>query len=44
MRIKKTVDYLKKQNFKYKRQYKFDKLYLHEEIGEDKYRFVKVIK
>tara|TARA_Y100000310_G_C20309191_1_gene635430 strand:- start:107 stop:652 length:546 start_codon:yes stop_codon:yes gene_type:complete len=39
---KATLNFLKK--FKFKEQYIFDKLYIHERIGEDRYKLIKIIK
>ena len=38
-----TLEYLTKQKFRFNKKYVFDKLYIHEEIGKDRYRFIKVI-
>jgi 2'-5' RNA ligase len=42
--FEKTLVYLKKKRFSFKKQYKFDKLYIHEKVGKDRYRFVKVVR
>ena len=41
--FEKTKEFLKKAK-KYKREYVFDKLYIHEKIAKDRYKFIKVIK
>lgn len=39
-----ALEYLRKKRFKFSEHYIFDKLYIHEKIGKDKYKFVKILK